>query len=109
MPGEVNEVDVLGRGGEFLLEYWFLWGGDEKFGGGEGFGEDEEFGYEVFSFGGVIGGGLYFFRNSSFHSLYSKLLSYPKLFASIDQVSFSRATWSQELKSPSSSTVGWFF
>ena len=41
--------------------------------------------------------------------MYSKLLLYPKLFTSIDQVSFSRATWAQESKSPSSSTVEMIF
>ena len=50
--------EFLGEGGDFLWEDWFLWGGDEKFGGGEGFVDNEEFGCEVFSFGGVIGGGL---------------------------------------------------
>ena len=51
------EEERGGEWGEFLWEDLFLGGGDEKFGD------------NGFSLGGVRGGGVKLFLNSSFHSL----------------------------------------
>ena len=91
MPGEVNEVDFLEWEETFFEKIDFY---EEVMRNLEMVKDLEMMkNFEVKNFlsvGQKEEG--YVFRNSSFHSLYSRLLSFPKLFTSIDQVGFSRAT-----------------